>query len=950
MKHGILGIILLVGFSPLAIARDDVDFARALARGGYLELAEEVCASIEKDSRFTADDRAGIPFIKSEIRLVQAELETDMTKSGDLIKEAIGLLEKFVKDTKDAKLAADAQTTMGWIRMKQAQLITEALKTETDAETVAGMRKQALGLYQEVEKAHRDQIKRLKAAESTADNVSALIDSIIELGRTTLEHGKLPGVDDAEKKKLLTDNINMLEEFEFDYGDRPVAFEAMRIEGLCFQEMGQMDKAEGKLRLAAGLRERLAEAGIEPNDYHRNVMRGGVLALVRMLIKAGRHKEAVTAADAAFKEDKDLANVEPGMVLALEKAQALFESGDSAGANAVAKKIMDKDPNGRWAGVARDKVKSWISAGRGKMKIPPDQLLSAAEASMDREQWHDALAGLRECIEACTTDAEREKFVAGSWYKMGQIHLVLNRKYEAAAAFETVYLAWPKNVLAAKACFDAARCYAGEFNASGDPTDEKRKDDLLKALHTGWPDHPAAFNVPYMEGEKLETAKEFKKAAESYLTVKEQAEAYEASLVRAGYCFFTAAASAYSKTKKDDAAKAEAAAEMKKAEQVLTKFLTRYKDNSLVPSDPELQKIRTGLSFIAANQLALVYIHETVGRAKDCLVLIEEAIKALAPDDERNSKLWSLKIQAFLALGELDKAIAVLDEMFERFPDGGAIAQASKSVAVRLHEVAMTRIDKKESEDLILTDLKRLAKYYTKWLDQGPSAGLRISMNDVVSVADTLYLVAKRVNGLDETQVSFLDLKGKTLAEPQYFRDAAFVHAMLVEGKAGKLADKDRLNLVIRLARCYGFIAIDQPGWDKAKQMYSESVKTYGLVDENDNLKAEVLSQFPALLAVYLELGSVFLEIGRMGSKFQFDNAVTVFANVSKVTPPGSEPWWICKYMTLNLHFLRGKGNDFDMAKIGMENTERNNPDFVGAPPEIKTKLIALKAELAKIK
>ena len=76
---------------------------------------------------------------------------------------------------------------------------------------------------------------------------------------------------------------------------------------------------------------------------------------------------------------------------------------------------------------------------------------------------------------------------------------------------------------------------------------------------------------------------------------------------------------------------------------------------------------------------------------------------------------------------------------------------------------------------------------------------MRITMADVLSVAETLYMIAKQLNGLDENMISFLDLKGRAIAERQYFLDAAFVHALLTEGKVGKLPDRDRIVLMTRL-------------------------------------------------------------------------------------------------------------------------------------------------------
>src|SRR5207249_4576576 len=102
-------------------------------------------------------------------------------------------------------------------------------------------------------------------------------------------------------------------------------------------------------------------------------------------------------------------------------------------------------------------------------------------------------------------------------------------------------------------------------------------------------------------------------------------------------------------------------------------------------------------------------------------------------------------------------------------------------------------------------------------------------------------MIAKQINGLDQDIISFLDLKGRQLSERQYFLDAAFVHALLTEGKVGKLRDSDRIILMTRLARCYSFIAQDAEGWSKAKDHYENIMKVYKVLTKEGVLENAAL-------------------------------------------------------------------------------------------------------------
>src|SRR5258706_11955593 len=192
--------------------------------------------------------------------------------------------------------------------------------------------------------------------------------------------------------------------------------------------------------------------------------------------------------------------------------------------------------------------------------------------------------------------------------------------------------------------------------------------------------------------------------------------------------------------------------------------------------------------------------------------------------------------------------------MFDKYPDVPAIARACKSVVIKLDEATNELIKAKADQAKINENLRRVSRYYAKWLNLAPALNMRITMADVLSVAETLYMIAKQINGLDENIISFLDLKGRQLTERQYFLDAAFVHALLTEGKVGKLPDRDRIVLMTRLARCYSFIAQDAEGWNKAKDHYENIMKTYKPITPQGVLDSSVLQLHRELLGVYAEL------------------------------------------------------------------------------------------------
>ena len=931
-------------FSLTAYAQDDSDLARALAQRGWFDLAEEICDKLDKGA-----SRSMVPFIRAEIKLGQVDRETEYAKSSQGLADAVTLYKKFLDENPTHAMALEAQTNIGWIQSRKGSLAMEAIEVESDATKHAELQKQAIQSYTDAEKYYQDTIEKLKKEKSDRAQ-DALMDARLAFPRVLIDHAKISGVDDATKKRLLGQAKTLLVDFEFDYGDRPIAFEAMLEGGKCLTELGEYKQAESKLRATFALRKRLAEAKIKPNDYHNKIIFGAYIALAQSLQKAGRLPEAKAFVAGILKEDKTLEKEWAGPALKLEMAEILFKMKDIPGAMAMANEVISKNSGGRWEFIAKDKMKRWGEGG-ASVRFSPEQMMSAADSSMDRENFRDALRDLRRVIEACSTEAEKAKFQPAAYYKMGQCFQALKRNYEAATVYEKVFTLYQKDANAPKACYEAVRCFNAEFALSGDKRDDDQKEKYLSVLAANWPKDPAARNIKFVQAEKTEKTGDLKGAAELYRQVTEDAEAYESALVAQGYCYYADASKKYEKAPKDPAVQKEVKDELRMAEEALTKFLARAADASKAPSQPEQQKARVGLIQVANQQLAYIYMHEAVGKTKEALEFLNKTAKDIPPDDERIAKIWATQIQAHLGLKQVDEAIKILDMMFDKFPDVPAIARACKSVAIKLDEQVIEMTKAKADQAKINDNLRKISRYYAKWLNLAPALNMRITMADVLSVAETLYMIAKQLNGMDESVISFLDMKGKPIAERQYFLDAAFVHALLTEGKVGKLPDRDKIVLMTRLARCYSFIAQDADGWNKAKDMYENIVKAYKLVTPSGVLDGAVLGQHRELLGVYVEEGYVFAELGKKDAKlkFQFDNASTVFSNVLRVVQGNSEPWWQSKYMVLQVLFDRGAEADIKLALVGIENLERTNPTFDDNKYGLKDRFLELKKQIKQV-
>jgi len=135
-----------------------------------------------------------------------------------------------------------------------------------------------------------------------------------------------------------------------------------------------------------------------------------------------------------------------------------------------------------------------------------------------------------------------------------------------------------------------------------------------------------------------------------------------------------------------------------------------------------------------------------------------------------------------------------------------------------------------------------------------------------------------------------------------------------------------------------------------APVVYDALLKPRKFVDGRGLLDPAALGATPQQqtesLHLYMELGYMQRELGRNGQKFQFDNASTVFSNVLRVVSPQSEIWWIAKYEVLATILERGGPTDAKLARVGLENIERQHPMFEDNKYGQKDRFLKLKEKI----
>ena len=430
-----------------------------------------------------------------------------------------------------------------------------------------------------------------------------------------------------------------------------------------------------------------------------------------------------------------------------------------------------------------------------------------------------------------------------------------------------------------------------------------------------------------LEKESGEGAADARQRAEGFLKDTGKAESNQRNLFKAALCYRTDAVERQTRDPKDP----EIPISMALGEGALMGLLTQIADPG---TDP--------LAGLAEYELGRFCLHESASQPARALEYLERCAKRVAADDPWLSRVLSAQIHAHLALKQLDRAAEILDRLLEKFPDGIGVPRASKSVALRLDDATGKLIQANGDPVVIRANLRRISKYYTNWMNWGPVHGLKITTADVLSVAETLDQAARGINGIGSNVISFVDLRGKKIEEPEFFANAAFVDDLLLAGPGRP--EKDRLLFGMRRARNLAFAARDAKGWKAAVKGYSNLLDEFKFIAKTGLIDPAVHRAHPQLFPVYIEYGYALRESGN--DRFVFDGQATVWSNVLLVAPDNKQLWWTARYMILDSLLGRGTEADVRLAKVGLQNLEQAHPNFDAGEFGMKEKFLELRKKI----
>lgn len=896
-------------FSPSCAATGnddpDLDLAAALARRGWIELAEELCDRAQRNPSADARAQGSLPLVQAEVAAAKARLTADVRQAARDLDRALARLSHPGRVP-----TLDERGMAGWLHVQKAGLISAAARTDATLLSEAGEGWKAASDY------YRAWLAELENLPPSRPVDEAVLEARLEIPKALSALARVLPADPDRRKRLLDESIRLLSDFQFSVGLCPVLLEAQFEEGRCRADLADFPRAERCFRSLPGMKRDLRKAGFPESRYLSSILEQGFLELARTLVRARKFQEAISACDDFLREHPKLVGSEIGHAAALIKADALLARGDLAGALALARTVRGLDPEGPAGRRASEKIAEWTTA----RVATPELLWLVAEGRIERGQLHEGLIDLRRCLEACQTSADRAKFAPMAAFKRGECFRSLGRDLEASVAFQEVFRKFPAHELAKRAAFEAVRSFGRATFNSGDRRDEDQLLRLLDDVGAAGLQGPDAGYLSYLRAELLERQGRFRLAADLYAGVEESCEIFLEARVSAGHCYRRDAESVWEQGKGAPELRQKVAGELGLAETLERRALEALEAPGARPARPGQ------LSPLAALELATIELHPLVGKPREAASAAQRGTRGLTPGHPMRPRLAELEIEARLADHDDRSAAARLDQLLLEAPSSPSTLRSLRRVAERLAPA----------------DPVGAARYDRLWLDKADASDPTLAA--LLGVADRLYRAARTVNGLGDKPGSVLDLDGKPLPDRAIWRDAARAHENLL--RRSDLPEADARVAAVRRVWCEEWSAQSPADWGRVRQDAEQMLRKEGLLDKDGAVQLNAFTGRPWLVGPCLEYGHALYQLGQSGQKFQFTNSLTVFAHVLNASASGSEPWWIAKYMALRSLYARGQERDLPTVQAELSLLEGDRPNWDEGAFGMKDRFMSFRDEI----
>jgi tetratricopeptide (TPR) repeat protein len=657
-------IIATLAIACLAgLARADeryLDFINRLEQSGYHDLLVEYVERVRGRPDLPDEIRMLAEFYIGRGLLGGAEQVPDLVQRDEQLQRAATHFEKFIREQPQHDRVPEAQMSQAQILVERGRVALLQADNPNNSARADDFKKQARSSYDAARKSLADARDRLTAElkkfpafipedqkrqrEAKANARINVMQSHLHLGLVEYEFAQTYDRGSSEYRQTLQQAIagfkNVSDQFSTLLGGQY----ALMWQGKCFEEMGELGKAEGIYL------DLLKHEDREP--AMQALQRQVQFFQIIVLNKRGDHVIASELADQWLQQNPRLRTSEAGLGVQFEQAKGLIQQVVSSPAKAGNKnELLKKAMNalaivGRYdtmykqpAIVLQQKYKGMIGSVGSALSF--SELVALGDAAKDRNAWSEAAGHYSQALKLADDKLDTDQ-LAYLRHKLGFAYFQTKKYYESAVLSEYVARHQRETTYAAPAAHVALEAYARAFNdalrmeQSAD-FEEARIARLVDYVTKTWPTAAEANAARMLMGDLHLHHARYAEAGAVFESVSSTSPDYARALGRAGDAYWHLYADGAMKPPDEREPKKMAEA-LKLAQQNLSKSVAEQrkglKSDSPVPLELAEAEINLAEASIESGQLA------------DAVKLMQE----LAPKTQTQKELKSLELRTLIAL------------------------------------------------------------------------------------------------------------------------------------------------------------------------------------------------------------------------------------------------------------------------------------------------------------